>query len=139
MKISVIDASNYFKGLLILIGKDRKIADPEIALMQRIGKSFGFEKVFCDNAIRDILENKFILDVPPEFSEKELAKKFIRDGLMLAASDNEMHPSEIEWLLSIAEKNGIDAEWFDKERQRREKGSDVAGVLEVDGLTVEYS
>ncbi len=139
MKISVIDASNYFKGLLLLIGKDRKITDPEIALVQRIGKSFGFEKVFCDNAIRDILENKFILDVPPKFSRKELAKKFIKDGLALAASDNEIHPSEEEWLLSIAEKNGLDVEWFYKERQSQEKGSDLHSVLEVDGLTIEYS
>jgi len=139
MKISVIDASNYFKGLLLLIGKDRKISDPEIALVQRIGKSFGFEMVFCDNAIRDILENKYILDVPPEFSKKELAKKFIKDGLMLAASDNEIDPSEEKWLLSIAEKNGFDAQWFYKEMQSTEKGSDIHGVMEVDGLTVEYS
>jgi hypothetical protein len=139
MKITLIDASNYFKGLLLLVGKDRKIADPENEMMQRIGKTFGFEKVFCDNAIRDILENKFILDVPPEFSEKELAKKFIRDGLTLAASDNEIHPSEEAWLLSTAEKNGLDAQWFYKERQSMERGSDIHGVLEVDGLTVEYS
>lgn len=137
MKISLLDASNYFKGLLLLIGKDRKISDPEIALVQRIGRAFGFEKVFCDNAIRDILENKFILDVPPEFSTRELAKKFIKDGLILAASDNEIHPSEEEWLLSVAEKNGLDTQWFYKERQSTEKGSDIHGVLEVDGLTVE--
>jgi hypothetical protein len=138
MKINVIDASNYFKGLLLLIGKDRKITDPEIALVQRIGKAFGFEKVFCDNAIRDILENKFILNVPPEFSKKDLAKKFIKDGLTLAASDNEIHPSEEEWLLSVAERNGLDVQWFYEERRSREKGGDLNGVLEVDGLTVEY-
>lgn len=137
MKISVIDASNYFKGLLLLIGKDRKITDPEIALLQRIGRTFGFEKVFCDNAIRDILENKFILDVPPEFSRTELAKKFIKDGLTLAASDNAIDPSEEEWLLSIAEKNGLDSQWFYKERQDTEKGIGVHGLLEADGLTVE--
>lgn len=138
MKISVIDASNYFKGLLLLIGKDRRITDPEIALVQRIGKTFGFEKVFCDNAIRDILENKFILDVPPEFSKKELAKKFIKDGLRLAASDNEIDPSEEEWLLSIAEQNRLGTQWFYEEMQRTKKGSDMQGGLEVDGLTVEY-
>lgn len=138
MKISVIDASNYFKGLLLLIGKDRKITDPEIALVQRIGKAFGFEKMFCDNAIRDILENKFILDVPPEFSKKELAKKFIRDGLTLAASDSEIDESEEKWLLSIAEQNGLDAQWFYEELQRTKKGSGIRGILEVDGLTVEY-
>jgi hypothetical protein len=137
MKISLIDASNYFKGLLLLIGKDQKIADPEIALVQRIGKVFGFEKVFCDHAIRDILENKFIVDVPPEFSKMELAKKFIKDGLTLAASDNEIHPTEEEWLLSVAVKNGIDAQWFYKERQSTENRSDLHAVLEVEGLTVE--
>ena len=59
--------------------------------------------------------------------------------MTLAASDNEIDPSEEEWLLSIAEKNGLDAQWFYKEMQSTEKGSDIHGVMEVDGLTVEYS
>ena len=96
MKITVLDGSNYFKGLLLLIRKDHKITESEIQLMKRIGKTLGFEPKFCDNAIHEILENKYIVDVTPEFSTKEIAIKFIKDGLTLAFSDNEAHPSEEE-------------------------------------------
>jgi uncharacterized tellurite resistance protein B-like protein len=115
MKISVIDSSNYFRGLLLLIRKDGKITESEIQLMKSIGKALGFERKFCDNAIHEILENKYIVDATPEFSMKELAIKFIKDGLALAFSDNEIHPSEAEWLRSTANKNGIDLTWFRQE------------------------
>jgi hypothetical protein len=139
MKITVIDASNYFKGLLLLIGKDRKITDPEIEMMQRIGKALGFEKKFCDTAIHDILENRYIQDRPPEFSAKELATKFIKDGLTLAASDNEIHPFEEEWLLSAAKINGLDLPWFSEEKHNAAIRKDRQAHLEVDDLTVEHT
>jgi len=102
MKISPIDAGEYFRGLLLLIGKDRTITEAEKELMKRIGKTLGFEREFCDNAIRDVLENKYIADTPPEFSTNDLAMKFIKDGLAIAFSDNKLHMSEAEWLRSTA-------------------------------------
>ena len=84
MKIPLIDRSNYFRGLLLLIRKDRKVENPEIQLMKQIGKTLGFEPAFCENAITSILENKYILDETPIFSTKEIATLFIKDGLYLA-------------------------------------------------------
>ena len=139
MKISVVEGSNYFKGLLLLIRKDRKIAESEVELMKRIGKALGFGKEFCDNAIRDVLENEYIEDAPPKFSTEELAIKFVKDGLLLAFSDNEFHPSEEEWLRSTAEKNGLDMKWFYEERQVSTTMRGLAAHLEVEDLTVEYS
>ena len=138
--ITVREGSDYFRGLLLLISKDHKISKPEIILMKRIGKALGVEKDFCDDAILKVLENKYILDEPPKFSTNELAKKFIKDGLTLAVSDNEIHTFEEVWLKSTAEKNGIDVEWYLREREcvtRRSRDHDAH--LEVDGLTVEYS
>jgi hypothetical protein len=140
MTITVKDGSEYFRGLLLLIGKDRRITVAETVLMKRIGKALGFEKNFCDNAIQEILDNKFVVDEPPEFSSRELAMKFIRDGLTLAFADDEMHGFEESWMKSAAEKNGLDTEWFLRQRElvvRRKKDSDAR--LEVDDLTVEYS
>jgi hypothetical protein len=57
MKIARVDASNYFKGLLLLIRKDGKVTTAEKEPTKCIGKSLGFEKQFCDNAINEILEN----------------------------------------------------------------------------------
>jgi hypothetical protein len=98
----------------------------------------GFEKEFCDNAIHEILENKFIVDAPPEFSTKELAMKFIKDGLRLASTEDELRAPEEEWLKSTATKNGLGLDWFSRERQntRRTKRTDTH--LEVDHLTVEH-
>ena len=139
MKLSIIDGSNYFKGLLLLIRKDRKIVPAEIILMKRIGKTLGFEAEFCDNAIQEILDNRFIVDAPPEFSTEDLAVKFIKDGLALAHSDGEIHPEEEEWLRSVAEKNGIDPEVFSREREAAAMGTKFPGRLEVDDMTVVYS
>jgi hypothetical protein len=139
MEISVIDRSNYFRGLLLLISIDHIISEPEIILMKRIGKTLGFEKDFCNDAINEILKNKFILKEPPKFSTNEIAKKFIKDGLFLANSDNENHPDEEIWLESIAEKNGIDTDWFilEKKNAANRKGR-TEDFLEIDDLIIEY-
>jgi hypothetical protein len=136
MKISVLDASNYFKGLLLLIRKDRKVSQPETELMKRVGKSLGFEKEFCDDAIRDILANQYIEDTPPDFSTKELAVKFLKDGLSLAYSDNEYHPAEDQWLRSTAERNGVEPELFSLEQESAANRKTFPVHLEVDDLTV---
>jgi hypothetical protein len=139
MRITVLDGSNYYKGLLLLIRKDRKITESEIRLMKRIGKTLGFEREFCENAIQEILENRHIVDAPPEFSTKELAIKFIKDGLAIAVSDNEVHPSEEEWLRSTAEKNGLDLTWFRQESANAAKRKPLSSHLEVDDLKVDHS
>lgn len=108
IKISLIDRSLYFKGLLLLIRKDAKISDPEVILMKRIGELLGFETEFCDTAIRDILINEHIVDAPPVFSTSEIAKRFIRDGITISHCDHDIHPMEWNWLESVAKVNQLD-------------------------------
>jgi hypothetical protein len=138
MNISILDGSNYFKGLLLLIRKDQKVTPSEVALMTRIGKSLGFEKDFCDQAIRDILDNAYIVDEPPEFSTPTLAEKFINDGLVLAASDGEIHPLEEEWLIHTASKNGLDLSWFQTVKEKILNASDVLSLLQADELSIRF-
>ena len=134
----MLDASNYFRGLLLLIRKDRKVTQTEIELMKRIGKTLGFEKEFCDTAIRDILENDYIADTPPDFSSKELALKFVKDGLSLAFSDSEGHPSEEQWLQSTAEINGLGVKLFSRDRENAAKRKTIPARLEADDLIVNH-
>ena len=136
MNISIVDASNYFRGLLLLIRKDRKVTDSEVALMKRIGKALGFEPEFCDQAIRGILENDHIHEQPPKFSSRDVAVKFIEDGLTMAYADNEIHPAEEEWLRFVAELHRIDLQWFFHERDLAAKGKRPHDHLEVEGLSV---
>jgi hypothetical protein len=136
MKISVIDGSNYFKGLLLLMRKDRKIARPEIEVMKRIGKKLGFDSEFCDNAIHEILDNEYIIDEPPAFSSRELAVRFIKDGLVLVFADNESHPSEVEWLRRTAENHSLDATWFRHETENAANTKQPPTHMQVDDLIV---
>ncbi len=139
MKIPIMDGVNYLKGLLLLIRKDRKVTDGEIRLMKRIGKALGFERTFCDNAIREILENNYIVDAPPAFSTKKLAVKFIIDGLALAFSDKEVHPAEEAWLRSTAEKNGLGGAWFRHMLASTPDRNRLFFFLEAESLVVAYS
>jgi hypothetical protein len=139
MKIKIIDGSNYFRGLLLLIRQDRKITESEIQLMRRIGKTLGFEREFCENAIHEILDNKHVPDTTPEFSSVELAMRFIKDGLAIAHSDAEVHPSEEEWLRLTAKNSGIDSDWFETECRKVSGSTHLPEHLEVDSLTVTHS
>jgi len=138
MRISVLDGSNYLKGLLLLIRKDRKITDGERELMTRVGKSLGFEKKFIENAIHEILDNKYISPVPPEFSTREITEKFIKDGLAIAFSDMELHPNEEKWLFSVAEHNGIEESWVLMEKEQILRAEDKSLHLQADDLKIAY-
>lgn len=139
MYISIQDASNYFRGLLLLIRKDRKVSPSEVDLMQRIGRRLDFEKEFCDNAIREVLANGYLEDAPPEFSSKEIALRFIRDGLSLAFSDGEYSRNEELWLRSTAGKNGIAPGVFYREQESVAARGVPPERLEADGLTVKMN
>ncbi len=139
MEITVLDASKYFKGLLLLIRKDHRVTDPEHKLMTRIGKRLGFEREFCDNAIQEILRNRYIEDTPPEFSSRELAMMFIRDGLVVGFCDHEIDRKEVKWLRAVAAKNNLDPAWFDSEMESARGDCGSADRLQVDDLTVTTS
>lgn len=132
MNITILDASNYFKGLLLLIRKDGRVESAEAELMKHVGKVLGFEPRFCENAISEILENKHIVDEPPAFSSKQLAAMFIKDGLMVALSDGELHPGEKQWLAATATRNGMDAAVIEQEV----KNPGTFGRLEIEDVHV---
>ena len=112
MKLTILDRSIYFKGLLLLIKRDNIIAEEEKLLMTKIGRALGFDESFIKGAINDLLENEYLTDDVPQFSQRAFAESFILDGLKLAFSDNEFSAEELEHLTNIATKNGIDKEWL---------------------------
>lgn len=113
MTLDVLDRSNYLKGLLVLIGKDNLVSDEERELVMKAGNKLGFEKQFCITAINEILENEYISNEPPVFSDKIIAKSFIIDGIRLAFADHDYDDRELEYLKSIAKSNKIYGPWFD--------------------------
>lgn len=112
MNMTLQDRSLYFKGLLLLTRKDNFIADEEKALLLRLGELLDFNRAFCENTIRDVLDNPFIDEAPPLFSSKECAEMFLLDGIKMAFADHNLHKKEYEWMQEIAIQNTISEEWL---------------------------
>lgn len=83
-------------------------------MMMRIGETLGFESRFCKDTIEEIMDNKFVNDSPPLFSEPRIALSFIRDGLRLSVSDGQTHKAELDWLEAVAENNGLSSLWAEE-------------------------
>ena len=118
MKLALRDRSNYYKGLLILMGRDRIIDPREREHLLEAGRILGFERRFCEAAIGDLLRNKYLAQDPVTFSKRRIAECFIRDGILLSLIDSKVHPHELAWLRSFARANNIAEEWLAAEMQR---------------------
>jgi hypothetical protein len=138
VRIKISEGSDYLRGLLVLSRKDRKIAVPEARMITHVGKALGYCPEFCADAIRDILGNRYIHEDPPAFGSRLLAEKFVKDGLALASSDDEVHPAEEEWLRFVVEKNRLCQAWYRQQLDRVTSGCRRASRLEVDSLAVVY-
>jgi len=134
MKISLMDRSLYFKGLLLLIRKDQVVVEEERTMMMRIGRLFGFEKRFCQEVIDEILTNRHVVDEPPLFSEPAIGRCFIQDGLKLSLVDGHIHDSEWQWLKAVAAKNNLDQNWCEALLQTTldQAGGDLGDALEAE-------
>jgi hypothetical protein len=113
--ISLFDRGKYYRGLLVLIRRDRIVDPGERELMIQFGQALDFDRRFCEAAIDDLLKNKYIRDEPMTFSDKGTAETFIRDAVLMARVDGEIHPKELAWLKAVADANGLDDEWLNAE------------------------
>lgn len=109
---SIIDKSNYLKGLLILARKDNKLYDSEKEIIRDIAKKLDFNKDFYEEILRNLLANQYIKDEPMKFSDRSVAESFLKDGFKLACSDNDFDEKELRWLKDIAMVNNISDEEF---------------------------
>ena len=121
MSLDFQDKGKYFRGLLILIGKDDNIQEDERKSILRICDKLGFDSKFCEDAINDFFENTFIDKSPPEFSSKDTAYSFLKDAIDLSLVDNDFHAEELVWLESVAVANDISNNWLDEELKKRVK------------------
>jgi len=123
------DRGKYLRGMLLLIGKDQQILDHEKSWFYKLSKILGYDIEFCKTALKELPENEFLEETPPKFTNNEIAKAFIIDGIHLAYADRQMQPNELLWINVIAETNGIDILWgiqeFEKFRHNRNSDSDV--------------
>ncbi|MEW5843997.1 MAG: hypothetical protein AB1775_12120 [Bacteroidota bacterium] len=123
MEIKVQDKSNYLRSILILIGKDGKIGKAERQMVLKLSHILGFSKSFCEEAVNDLLENEYIIDDPPLFSEKAIAEAFLKDGIRIAFADKGIHLYEMNWLKAVGDKNNISPEWQLNEFEKIQKST----------------
>jgi len=112
MKIDQIDKSNYFKGLLVLIGANREITENERIEIRKVAKILGFGYNFVDSSIEELFGNQFIISEPPKFSNHFLAEIFIRDAIRVAFANKVLHLYELQWLARFAVNNDFSKQWF---------------------------
>jgi hypothetical protein len=133
MTINQIDRSNYFKGLLILIGTNRKITENERLIITDVAQILGFGHNFVDTAIDELFGNQYIIAEPPRFSNHILAEIFIRDGMRIAFANKVLHLYELQWLARFAVNNNFSKQWFfieleqylDKSNQTQENSFEI--------------
>jgi hypothetical protein len=111
MIINPLDKSNYFKGLLVLAGKEKEISINEKFSLQNVAAILGFDHNFVNKAIDDFFKNKYITEEPPMFSDSKFAEIFIKDGVKLAFADKALSIHQIEWLTATALKNKLSKQW----------------------------
>jgi hypothetical protein len=122
MRLSQEAKSNYYKGLLVLIRRDRLIHAREKDLMLQFGEILGFDRRFCETAIDELLSNANITRDPVFFSDEIIKECFFHDAVRLALIDGSFHPSELRWLRKVARFNGLTDQWLDAViREIREK------------------
>jgi len=115
MTVRTFDKSNYFKGILLLIGKNRIIPNDDRILLMDVCKILNIDKEICKRKIDNSFDNQYIIDAPPEFSSRIVAESMLKDGIHIAFADKKIHLYELEWLRSIASKNHISDWWLSEE------------------------
>lgn len=130
MEIPQLDRSSYLKGLLITARKDNQLTESEISIIKKFATRLGFSSDFFEETISHLLENKYITEEPVKFSEKNIAKSFIEDGLKLALSDNLIGKDELSWLNETAKTNGIDDQWVNKKMKEIQSKPNLIGKMD---------
>ena len=130
MQIPQLDRSNYLKGLLITARKDEQLTDLEKNMIRKLSERLGFSQDFFEETINNLLENRYIKDDPIVFSEQNIAKSFIEDGLRLSLIDDSVSADELDWLKQTANANDIDEKWVDDRLKEFKTKSHLLGRMD---------
>ena len=129
MQLTLLDKSNYLKGLLVVAKKDNQLTESEKNIIRKIADKLGFATEFYEETLKSLIENKYIAEDPIKFSSAMVAESFISDGLKLALSDINDHNEEILWLKSTADINGIDVKNFNDKIKKVKESSHTEFAL----------
>jgi hypothetical protein len=118
---TLLDKSEYLKGLLILARRNNSLDEKEKLVIRNVANRLGFSKDFYEDTLKYLLSNKYITEEPIKFSNPTIARLFVKDGLELAYSDNELCERELNWLKSIVIENKLEVDWLMENISQYEK------------------
>ena len=118
MSITLIDKSNYLRGLMVLAKKDNHISKIQETIILKAGKRLGFSSEFCQEILNTLLYNKCLCEEPIKFNSYAVAKSFIADGLKLTCSGKLITDAELKWLRQAAEINSVELKWFNEQVEK---------------------
>lgn len=110
MELTYKDRGEFLRGFLILVKKDNKICESEKNMTKVVGKHFGFAEKFCEESINTLLENDFISEEPPIFSNKSIAEFFVKESYNIFSQIRNIETRERTWLIATANANKLNAD-----------------------------
>lgn len=104
---AVIDRSNFLRALLLFIKADRNVWDHEKHVFVQEGTRLGFNKEYCEQALRDSITNKHINNQVPVFHFREYAVLLFNVGMEILIKDPRKSPMKIKFLKELLIRNNI--------------------------------
>lgn len=104
------DIGSYLQSLLQIMAADGHLHEHEQERIRAYAERIGFESGYIEEAIGNVLKNKYMPKTPPKFNSVLTAQDFLIAATELAICDGHIHPREKEWLLASAKVNGLDPE-----------------------------
>ncbi len=115
LSLNLKDKKNYLKGLILLNAGSGGIKDAGMNNFVRIGISLGLNEQLIEYLIYETCETGIKNEEPLQFSNAELAKIFIRDGIKVAFIERIVNLPKLQWLSVTALKNNLSEDWLMKE------------------------
>jgi hypothetical protein len=109
-EITYKDRSEFLRGFATIIRKNNCGHTDEKIMFLFIGKSFGFEKNFCEKSLEHLMVNKYIPEEPAIFSTKHIAEYFIKDVSTIMSQTQSISEAAVTWLQLTANANKVDFE-----------------------------
>lgn len=134
MNLRLLDKSNYLKGLLVLLRRDRIIDAREREFLLEVGKILDFDRRFCEATIDELLRNSHVTREPVIFNDCRIGECFIRDALRLAMVDGRLHSTELRWLRAVARANNRSNQWLNsiiRGLKKDGKSQNLSAPLEI--------
>lgn len=107
MDFTLKDRGEFLRGFLVLVKKNKDITEFDKSMTMVVGKYFGFAEDFCKEALKNLLENEYISENPPVFSNPVIAEYFLKETYRIVEQIHPLAENERMWLSKTAEVNKI--------------------------------